>query len=408
MRAYIGSLVAILCNACAPGGDAPVDSGSDDDEEQDLETCPELFKQHRFPEYQVDLDPAERTALEDEFLHRAEREAAGLDPTPYHPVRLRIDGVEVPDAMLRLKGNTSWDQAVELDDPPKMQFVISFNEVDPGARYQGLRKVELDMPRTDASFLRQRLALRALRAMGIPAQCANSARLVIDGEYYGLYTHLERLDKEFLERVFPGADDGNLWKGGWTIETNEDSYSWEALEAFWEAPDTATLAGLADLQAAVTEWAAEAVVPHGDGYYFGRPNYFLYEHPASGFLWLPHDLDSALDYRPADVSPLTPVPPTDDLVRQHWDLVLADPAWLDRYVDALEAMLAAYDVDDLERRVDSWSQQIAEAAEADPNRPFSITTHHQALLALRGYMRDRAGFLAGWLDCRRRGGTGCE
>ena len=85
-----------------------------------------------------------------------------------------------------------------------MQFVISFNEVDTDARFHGLRKLELDMPRTDPSYLRQRVALTYLRALGVPAQCANSGRLVINGAYYGLFTNMERPDVEFVQRLFPG------------------------------------------------------------------------------------------------------------------------------------------------------------------------------------------------------------
>ena len=107
--------------------------------------------------------------------------------------------------MIRLKGQSSWAEVIQAgDNPPKMQFVISFNEVDTNARFHGLRKVELDMPRIDPSYLRQRVALAYLRALGVPAQCANSGRLTINGAYYGLYTNIERPDVEFVQRVFPG------------------------------------------------------------------------------------------------------------------------------------------------------------------------------------------------------------
>ena len=130
-----------------------------------------------------------------------------LDIHPYHPLaEFKYGNEVVTDAMIRLKGQSSWREAVEAgDNPPKLQFVISFNEVDPTARFHGLRKVELDMPRIDPSYLRQRLALSYLRALGLPAQCANSGRLIVNGTFYGLYTNLERPEQEFLQRVFPGA-----------------------------------------------------------------------------------------------------------------------------------------------------------------------------------------------------------
>src|SRR5690606_36256864 len=164
-----------------------------------------------------------------EFYNRLAREAAGLDRNPYHPVESITydDGtgpVQVPQVSIRLKGQSSWVHAVMYDAHPKMQFVIAFNELVPGGRFKGVRKVELDMPRSDWTYLRQRLALHTMRQVGQDAQCANNATLYINGEYYVLFTHLERIDKEFLQRIYgeeDGADDGDLWKGGSMIRTDD-------------------------------------------------------------------------------------------------------------------------------------------------------------------------------------------
>lgn len=218
--------------------------------------CPSMFAQDRLPTYYLDLAPAERAALEDEFHHRPERVAAGLDPTPYHVVRFRYDDgarqLEATDVRVRLKGQSSWIQTLALDANPKMQLVISFNEVNPDGRFLGVRKLDLDMPRTDQTFIRQRLALRYLRATGVTKQCANNARLVLDGVYYGLYTNLERFDKELLQRMYGHADaDGDLWKGARIIQTNEETFVWDRLVALWGIIDLAQLAQLADLDASV-------------------------------------------------------------------------------------------------------------------------------------------------------------
>jgi hypothetical protein len=111
--------------------------------------CPDLFAEDRLPTYRVEISPAEWAKLEDEFLHREAREAAGLDPNPWHPVVFRHEDEVVDTAMIRLKGQSSWDLAVALDPDPKMQFVLSFNELDKRGRFHGLRKIVLDMPRND-------------------------------------------------------------------------------------------------------------------------------------------------------------------------------------------------------------------------------------------------------------------
>jgi hypothetical protein len=370
--------------------------------------CPPLFDQEVLQDFYVDIDDQEWSALEQEFLHRGDAIAAGQDPNPYHPTVFRHDGDVVEDAMIRLHGASSWDEAIALDDDPKMQFVISFNENSDDGRYRGARKLVLDMPRTDATFLRHRLALYGLRSIGVPAQCANSARLFINDDYYGLYTNVERMDRELLERLFPEAPDGDLWEGGRFIKTNEDDFSWDRLEAFWAAGEDGSLADrdrLADLEASVRVWAAEAVLPDADGYYMGRANFYLYDHPSRGFLWLPEDLDSAFDFVRPDIDAMFPVcsgQVPDD--RMHYLLVMDDPTWRDRYLAALREELKSYDPADMVDRLEQWAGQIAQAAADDPHKPFSTDDHETAVSNMRSYFPQRAYFLSDWLACRRNGG----
>src|SRR5687768_6194058 len=120
--------------------------------------CPSIFAQDVLPDFHVEISEGDWAALEDEFIRRDERIAAGEDPTPYHPIVFSHDGERVEDAMIRLNGASSWTEALLFeDDPFKMQFVISFNEVNEDGRYRGRRKLALDMPRSDWTFLRHRL-----------------------------------------------------------------------------------------------------------------------------------------------------------------------------------------------------------------------------------------------------------
>ncbi|HEU5055593.1 MAG TPA: CotH kinase family protein [Kofleriaceae bacterium] len=402
-------LASLACSGSSSDPSDGGDDGSDGMVDPVDDGCPSLFAQDVVPDFHVEISESDWAALEYEFVHRDERIAAGEDPTPYHPIVFRHDGEVVEDAMIRLNGASSWTEALLFeDDPFKMQFVISFNENNEDGRYRGRRKIALDMPRSDWTFLRHRLGLYALRSIGVPAQCANNARLFVNGDYYGLYSNIERMDRELLERLFPEAPDGNLWKGGRIIKTNEDDFTWERLTAFWEVGESGTVAQLAamsDLPASIEVWAAEAVLPHPDGYYAGRANFYLYDHPERGFLWLPEDLDSAFDFVAPTVDALFPPcigqHPED---RQHYLLVMDDPTWRQRYIDALGRKLHAYDPADMEMRLDQWSAQIAEAADADPHKPFSMGDHETAVEDLRGFFRQRAGFLAEWLDCLTSGG----
>jgi hypothetical protein len=403
-------LIAPLVLSLACSSDATESPPPDVDPVED--GCPSIFAQDVVPDFEVEIDDAEWDAMEYEFLHKAEAEAAEMDVHPYHPIVFRYGDDVVDDAMIRLKGNSSWAETVAFDDDPKMQFVISFNENNPDGRYKGRRKLDLDMPRSDWTFLRQRLALYALRTLGAPAQCANSARLFINGEYYGLYANVERMDRELLERLFPDEPDGDLWEGGRIIKTNEDDFEWTRLSAFWDVVETGTvdeLAQMADLDASVKEWAAEAVVPHADGYYMGRANFYLYDHPSRGFMWLPTDLDSAVDYLPVDADAL--FPPCDGRKthdREHYLLVMDDAGWREKYVDALAKAVDRYNVADMEKRLDQWSAQIADAAGDDPRAPFGTSDHEQALASMRAYFAARTTFLEDWVGCLDSGGPDAD
>jgi hypothetical protein len=305
--------------------------------------------------------------------------------------------------MIRLKGWSSWWQSVP-DPNPKMQFVIGFDLVDSKQRFHGLRKVELDMPRIDASYLRQRLALAYLRTLGLPAECANNGRLFINGGYYGLYTNMERPDKEFTKRVFPEAPDADLWDAGMKLATNESNMALPHphRDAFWAATDTASIAAIADMDEALLEWASEAMLADADGYWIGHWNFFLYDHPTRGWLWVPHDLDAAIDWADPHIDPMfywegqtSWYPP-----QIHYGAVIRSVVWRDRYVAALRRAHDAYVAAGLPEQLDRDAAQIRDAAEADPTRPFTFDDHLNEVAYLRYAITTRIDSVQAWLDCR--------
>ena len=85
------------------------------------------------------------------------------------------DDETVTNAMIKLHGQSSWLQAVMLDgDRAKMQFDIAFDKVDQAGKFHGVDKLVFDMPRSDWTFLHDRLAHAWLRQSGIMASCAAS------------------------------------------------------------------------------------------------------------------------------------------------------------------------------------------------------------------------------------------
>jgi hypothetical protein len=362
-----------------------------------------MYSQDIVPTFEVTMAPEEWEALKADQALRPEREAIGEDGKPYHPVELfRWEENTTTGAMIRLKGQTSFYG-------PKLQFVISFNEIDRSGRFLGLRKITLDAaPLIDRTLLRDRLALAYFRDLGVPAPCANNARVVINGQYYGLYANIERVDKEFLERNFGKRDaDGNLYKGGWDLKTNEsreDPEGRRRQKDLLGVRDLPSLVALADLEQAVLMWAGEAVLPQSDGYVVGRGNYYLYDHPERGFLWIPWDLDKAFHF--GDVrSDLIQLVALNKAKHPPFEVALADPAWRERYLEAIGRALAAYDPARHIERIDAWAAQIAPAVAEDPNLGHTVFRHRTAVEGLRSYVVDREAFVRDWLACQ---GTGDE
>lgn len=288
-----------------------------------------------------------------------------------------------------------------------MQFVVSFNEVDSKARFHGLRKLVFDAPWYDRTLLHERLAHPFFKRRGLPYSCANSARVTLNGQYYGLFTNVERLDKEYLQRNFEAAD-GNLYQAGVELKTNETINDTSDIQALNAATTAGEIASLVDLDEAVAEWAVEAMLPAMDNYWAGvEINYYLYHHPARGFLFLPYDMDMIFGdsaYPNGDlIWPDSAF--ADPITYEHngWlkeplmKTVLSDAKWCGRFVEELALARADYSPADLQAQVDLWSAQIGQALEDDPSKTFSSAEHKAALSQLKSFFAKRATFVDQWL-----------
>lgn len=390
----------------APSSDLVPRRDADAAEGRTAGACSDLFDQEELITYEVQIAPEEWDKLREEFLSFEARELAGLPLHPYHPMVLRY-GAESLDAWIRLKGRSSWFNAVRKHGAAaKMQFVIAFDEgADSKRRFHGVQKVELDHAAyVDATWLHERLSTWYMRGAGLPAVCVNNARLVVNGAYYGLYSHLEHPDHDFLRRVFPGASDGDLWKKKDDFQWSKSGPDLTRHDRIWAIRDAAGMAALSDMTTTLRVWAAEAMLADADGYWGGNNNYLMYDHPSRGWTWLADDLDGTLDFRPADMHPLffwigyegrNP--------GRHFVAVLSDPHWRARFIEALRWARSAWHSGQMQSLVDTWAEQIAAAAAADPHVPYSFADHEGKVARLRAFLPARAEAMSRWLECTAAG-----
>jgi hypothetical protein len=343
--------------------------------------------------YEIEIDSDSWNALQDRWQNWRVYEDQGLETKDWHPlIEFRYKNQVIRNASVRLKGNAqNWHAS-----PAKMQFTFSFREVDPKGRFMGMRKVHLDAPHNDPTMLRERLAAAYLARFGVPTPCVNSAVLYVNGEYYGLFSNIEFVDQEFLQRNYGVHDGGNLYK---YIEkkTNESDPDTSDLDAFMSDMTAEEAEELLDIDQFLRLLAGEAIMPQHDGYFVGGTNYYVYNHPVWGMVVIPWDMDYSFEAEPWDVDPIS--------YRVPWGLgkgpaftaVMGVPANVVRYVELLTEGVAFYEVAWLLARIDDFSEQVANYVEEDWNKPFSTELHRTHVAELRAYVQMRHAYLTQWL-----------
>lgn len=406
--------------AAGPLGDAPI-TAVNEPMPPGPDGCPPIYSQELLPRFDLKVDPAVMATLYEDWVQGRERNSLDEDDTPYRPLsEFRYGEIAITDARIRLRGNPNF-----WLEQNKMQFQISFDEIDDNGRFLGLRKVLFDAATFNRHFLRDRLSLYLMREAGVPAPCANNALVYINGEYYGLFTSLEKPDESFLSRVFPGNDTGKLGKRrDWDVDQRTDVRLQNLLLASDYRGDGANgnlpaLENLLDVDQALLVYAIDAVIPNSDGPWAGGLNFYVYDHPGLGkYVLIPWDLDNTFDRLTPDVDPFTYKKDERYHGRAIYNTILENPEKFDIYVSKIQQILSdVYRHEDIWlltgntqdvpvedptsgdlRNLGIWSEQIREAAFADVNKPYTNERLEDRRQAFAEFLRDRDDYLCTWVN----------
>ncbi len=172
----------------------------------------------------------------------SEENLAYLDNDPskeeYVEGSIVIDGKTHDPVGIRYKGgNGSWVLCLEgfeedLDETQfggvkecyKLPLKIKFNWNDPEGRFLGVRKLQFHAMLMDYSILRERLGYSIYRDMGVVAPRSAHARLLINGEYHGLFLLVEQIDGRYTRSRFKEGGEGNLYKEAWPQWDDSEKY----------------------------------------------------------------------------------------------------------------------------------------------------------------------------------------
>lgn len=352
---------------------------------------PELFESHRVLEVSVKIPPQDWTKIRNQgrdfgvLVDNCETKTPTPDIFDYVKAEITIDDETLEQVGVRKKGFLG---SLSVARP---SLKIKANEYDKSQRYQGSRRLTLNNNYQDLSLLRTCLAYEVFRKAKLPSPRCNFARVNVNGEALGLYTHVESIRKPFLRRHF-GQKIGDLFESQaadfvsdlillWEPKLGKKKPDHRPIQEVADAVDKGGQEMLAaveqwfDLDELVTYWATESLVNHWDGFSGSRNNVYLYLSPQDGKLhFIPWGADTAFSVRGSVVGS----PPDDRasvflkarLVRRLYE----EPKVKKLYQEKMRWLLdEVWDAEALVSYVDSASQAISSAkGKVDPSAMESL------------------------------------
>jgi Ca2+-binding EF-hand superfamily protein len=243
-----------------------------------------------------------------------EKELADFKSTDVDvPAKLTVDGKAYPDVGVHFHGASSYFM---VGEGQKRSLVVSLDFIHAGQQLGGYRKLNLLNSHEDPSFLRTVLSLQIARAY-LPSPKANFARVVINGESWGVYVNQQHFNKDLVDDGF-GTTKGARWKvpgspnghGGlnylgedaaaykriYELKSKEDKKSWADLiqlcKVLDETPSSQlekALTPLLDIDGALRFLAWDNALANGDGFWTRASDFDLYEDPGGRFHIIPYD-----------------------------------------------------------------------------------------------------------------------
>jgi len=318
-----------------PSDAAAADDSGDPPAEPTPEPTPEpryasgdsdvIFTQDQINTFELTLAPEDLAFLDADPA--AEEEVLGS---------LTFDGETIDGVGIRYKGSVgSFINCLDGPDPfdpsgkktcTKLSLNVDVEESEDDLEFYDQRSLQFHSLNRDPSMMHDRLGYWLLGQMDVPSPRATHVRLIINGEFSGIYALVEEVDGRFTRANYEDGE-GNLYKSLWPtgedgqarppdhylgeLKTNEDENPSVALiESFaaemGAAPPEqrgAVLQRWTDIEPLIAYAVVDRTIRHDDGpfhWYCGgfggcNPhNFYWYEDPTAQKLHLiPWDLDDA-------------------------------------------------------------------------------------------------------------------
>ncbi len=241
------------------------------------------------------------------------------------PAKLTVDGNVFNDVGVHCRGASSF---LFVAEGRKRSLNLKLDFVNKGQNFGGYRTFNLLNSNGDPTMLKAVLYYQIAREY-TAAPKANFLKLVINGEYWGMYVNTQQEDKDFVKDWW-GTKGGNRWKAPgspwakaglnyigdnvddyrkhYEIHSKEDPEAWAALiqlcKVLTETPLDQLeqqLEPVFDIDAALKFLALESAFINDDGYWVRASDYNLYRDKKGRFVIYPHDGNEAFYDAPPNI-----------------------------------------------------------------------------------------------------------
>ncbi len=347
---------------------------------------------------------------------------------PYHPGTVTFDGTTYENSGVRTKGGCGSSR--DLNGKASFKINLSDYSTDETCpttrRVRGLKRITVNNGVQDRSHTHQRLAYDFYDLVGVPVPRRAPIRVHVNGELWGLYLHLESIDRRFLRRRYEGAGaEGMLYEGTYfcditpnnlpaingpetcfgakfsdtcsTADPNGDPLNYQPLIDFITRIDALPNDGFypaitefVDFDAYLSQWAAETIMNHWDGGIFDvRNNYRVYHDPSTDkWVMIPSGMDQSWN---GGQRPIDPWDPANVIARR----CLQEKPCEDAFAARLKQVLIIFENADFAAKAEAIRTQIAADVEADPRKEGNDFS--QRVDNTISFINGRSGTVNAWL-----------
>ncbi|MEZ4468532.1 MAG: CotH kinase family protein [bacterium] len=211
------------------------------------------------------------------------------------------------DVGFRIKGRAGSFRTLDR----KSAFKVKIDFSVPDQRFLGMKKLTLNNMVQDRAMVHEWLAYTLFRGMGVASPRTGYAKVWLNGDFYGLYSHIETLDDVMLDRWF--ASTVHLYEGAYgadlfpnqenNLEPDEgDPLDRSDLTTVINLLHSVDPADFYDVSQALIDWpqvlstmVTEIYIGHWDGYAPTRNNYYFHFDNQGVMRLLPWGTDQTFD-----------------------------------------------------------------------------------------------------------------